>query len=210
MDRVVRVSGVVIYASITVWLSSIVKFQELSTCYAVSSITLEHSALECRKHDSVRAYRVLGRFQAPYVRSQGYKLNEMWVETCMTYLSAGSKVFFRLYEISERCCCRRLGKIINKSKRICPVCYVLCTDGSQDHSSSNWSLDCRVDDGELGFDSLEDQRHFFSAQCFVRGTCSTAESVKCALRVCPRGQSGHGCNPSTYRHRSAELKQHTL
>jgi len=39
MDRAVRVSGVVIYASVTVWLSSILKFQGLLTCYVVSSIT---------------------------------------------------------------------------------------------------------------------------------------------------------------------------
>jgi hypothetical protein len=41
MDRAVRVSGVVIYASVTVWLSNIMKFQGLLTCYVVSSITLE-------------------------------------------------------------------------------------------------------------------------------------------------------------------------
>jgi len=63
--------------------------------------------------------------------------------------------------------------MINKSKRICPVCYVFCTDGGQDHSSSNWSLDCILDDGELWFDSLKDQRHFFSPQCFVQDPCPT-------------------------------------
>jgi len=106
----------------------------------------------------------------------------------MTHLSAGRKIFFRLYEISERCCCRRLGKMINKSKRIRPLCYVFFTDGRQDHSYSSWSLDSRLDDGELGFDSLEDERHYFPPQCFVRGTYPTQSLLSAPWEFVPEGK----------------------
>jgi hypothetical protein len=128
-----------------------------------------------------------GTFSSPVRSSQGYRLDTMWIETFKTDLSAGRKIFFRLYEICERCRCRRLGKMTNKSKSIRPLCDVFCTDGRQDHSSSNWSLDCRLDDGELWFDSLEDQRHYFPPQCFVRGSYPTQSLLSAPWEFVPEG-----------------------
>jgi hypothetical protein len=41
MNRAGRVIGVVIYVYVAVWLSNVMMFQGLLTCYVVSSITLE-------------------------------------------------------------------------------------------------------------------------------------------------------------------------
>ena len=94
------------------------------------------------------------------------------------FVSRKEELFFGQSGIPECCCCRNLGKMINKSKRICRIRYVFCTDGSQEHSFSSWSFDCRLDGGELGFDSLEDQRQFSSPRCFVRDTCPTQSLLR--------------------------------